>query len=527
MKIPALLAATLLAALPIRAADFDWQRAKEIHRRSESGQTISPEEQKILEEAKRLMASGQGPGGGGGGENRGGSGLTEAEKQRAMSIMERERSGQTISPEDKAFLEDAKRRYAGGGGGQARPQQPDASSTPRGPSIDWNRARELGERVAKGEKLSAEDQRFYDEAQRIRNGGRPAESAPAAAPANGSAIDWERARALFQREQRGEKLAPDDLKYLDEAKRLRERGAQAPAPKPPGEIAHFTPLTELTATYQGRDGGLYGGGRNEPPPALASAAQNAAAQIRPLDAAGKPSDSGRIVLLSIGMSNTTQEFSLFKKMADDDSRKSPKLVIVDGAQGGRDAPRWANADAEPWSVAAQRIADAGVTAQQVQVVWIKQAIAGARAPFPAEADRLRGYLGDIVRAARQHFPNLRIAYLSSRIYAGYATTQLNPEPHAYEAAFAIRDLIEQQGKGDAELNFDPGHGAVRAPLLLWGPYLWADGATPRKADGLSYVPEDFGGDGTHPSNSGREKVAQQLLAFFTKDPTAVPWFVKK
>jgi hypothetical protein len=35
-------------------------------------------------------------------------------------------------------------------------------------------------------------------------------------------------------------------------------------------------------------------------------------------------------------------------------------------------------------------------------------------------------------------------------------------------------------------------GPVRAPLLLWGPYLWADGATPRKSDGLFYAPEDLG-----------------------------------
>ena len=57
--------------------------------------------------------------------------------------------------------------------------------------------------------------------------------------------------------------------------------------------------------------------------------------------------------------------------------------------------------------------------------------------------------------------------------------------------------------------------------------LIAAGAKPNKADGFSYAPEDVVGDGTHPSQSGREKVAVQLLNFFTSDANAKPWFVKK
>ncbi len=55
-------------------------------------------------------------------------------------------------------------------------------------------------------------------------------------------------------------------------------------------------------------------------------------------------------------------------------------------------------------------------------------------------------------------------------------------------------------------------------MLLWGPYLWADGVNPRKGDGLVYKAADLGQDGTHPSNDGRDKVAQQLLKFFKADP---------
>lgn len=57
--------------------------------------------------------------------------------------------------------------------------------------------------------------------------------------------------------------------------------------------------------------------------------------------------------------------------------------------------------------------------------------------------------------------------------------------------------------------------------------LWADGIVPRKIDGLVWERNDLAGDGTHPSDSGRQKVADLLLKFFTEDPLASTSFVKK
>ena len=67
-------------------------------------------------------------------------------------------------------------------------------------------------------------------------------------------------------------------------------------------------------------------------------------------------------------------------------------------------------------------------------------------------------------------------------------------------------------------------GTVKAPVLLWGPYLWADGTKGRK-DGFVWQQADFGPDGTHPSPSGRRKVADMLLRFFKTDSTAKGWFL--
>src|SRR3989442_190765 len=117
------------------------------------------------------------------------------------------------------------------------------------------------------------------------------------------------------------------------------------------------------------------------------------------------------------------------------------------------------------------------------------------------------------------YPNLRLMYVSSRIYGGYASVALAPEPFAYESGFAFKWLVEDQINGDPALSY-PG----KAPWLAWAPYLWADGLTPR-SDGLTWACSDFQSDGTHPSPSGEQKVANLLLSFFKTDPTATSWFV--
>ena len=128
---------------------------------------------------------------------------------------------------------------------------------------------------------------------------------------------------------------------------------------------------------------------------------------------------------------------------------------------------------------------------------------------------LENALVKIVVKAGERFPNLRIVFLSSRIYGGYATGRLNPEPYAYESAFAVQGLITRQIKGDAALNPDVERGVLRAPVLVWGPYLWADGETLRKADGLVWQRTDFGEDGTHPDDTGTTESRRSIAGFFT------------
>jgi hypothetical protein len=297
------------------------------------------------------------------------------------------------------------------------------------------------------------------------------------------------------------------------------------------------PLPDLgTGIYRGFAGGLYPNGLNaRPAEHEAVGLYLAENEIQPRDAAGNvETNSGKIVLLSIGMSNTTQEWASkgtqnFRALANADPSRNPRLVIVDGAQGGQPADAWTNINAATWQIVqTNRLPAAGVTTQQVQVLWIKQAHARPSSAFPSHAQLLQRDVEKILQNAKIRFPNLKIAYLSSRTRA-YTTVQgsLNPEPQAFESAFAVRWIIEKQLSGASDVNYDPAKGAVVAPWISWGPYLWADGTTPR-SDGFTWLCNDLESDFTHPSAAGGvPKVGRQLLAFFKTDATATPWFLRK
>src|SRR5512145_1451328 len=128
------------------------------------------------------------------------------------------------------------------------------------------------------------------------------------------------------------------------------------------------PLTDMgKRKYRGHRGGLYLNGLNRPPQKYLRKGIEAAKRVRPIN--------GKIVLLSIGMSNASDEFSAFKRSADRDPQKNSSLVVVDGAQDGFGSRR---ARSQPifWENIDQRLAEAEATPEQVQAVWLKESVAG-------------------------------------------------------------------------------------------------------------------------------------------------------
>ena len=290
----------------------------------------------------------------------------------------------------------------------------------------------------------------------------------------------------------------------------------------------LTALTDFgTKTYEGKKAGLYPDGANERPAAHTAEGVKIAQAIKPLDRTGKTDETnGKIVWLSIGMSNTTQSTQVFLELMKDRPEKNPKLELVDGAFGGQAINQIVDPAAPYWNnIIEQRLKPRGLTPEQVQIIWYKQAEMGpTNTNFDEYPQELKTKYATAMRILKQKFPNLKLVYLSPRTYGGYAKTRLNPEPFAWYTGWAIKFLVEDQITGDANLRFQGDN--PPSAWLSWGPYIWANGETPN-ASGLSYVETDFVQDGTHPSMSGRQKVAKELHRFFTTDETATPWFVLK
>jgi hypothetical protein len=323
-----------------------------------------------------------------------------------------------------------------------------------------------------------------------------------------------------------------------------------PPPKPvvigPPTDTVRIPLTDLLAkTYYSIFGGIYPEGINQPPADHDSAARVRRNSIKPLDVNGDESPFGKYVLVAIGGSNTTQvwcsvrssppcgAWTFMGKAASDPSVNHYTMVIVNGAADSLDAPAWISAAAPAYErIKIARLAPLGLSENQVQAAWIDLSDPKPTASLPADsadAYALLANLGQVMRAVRVRYPNLRLVFVSSRLYGGYATEDLSGEPNGYETGFSVKWLIDSQIREVRGQQNNPRAGTLdytrkSSPLILWGPYMWANGLVPR-SDGVVWDRGDFEQDGIHPSQSGEAKAAGLLLDFFKTSPYTRCWFL--
>ena len=327
----------------------------------------------------------------------------------------------------------------------------------------------------------------------------------------------------------GRKPSPEDEEFVKKFNASRNRmTAEFKQTNTPKESVGITALNDLgSGMYKGEQGGLYPQGKNTPPAAHLKAGIAIAKSIQPLNAAGQPDPQGKIVLTSIGYSNWTLEWVVFVNHAMKDPERNPKVQVLDCAMSAQSNEMMAHSEAEYYKVVDKRLSQAGVTPAQVQIVMLKVATWQPWLPFPWEAKNLQSMEVSAVHVLRERFPNLKLLYVTSRMYGGYADIPLNPEPHALETGLAVKWLIGDQIAGKPELNFDAKKGPVRAPWMAWGPYLWADGVKGRE-DGLKWFRDDLrANDHTHPSQQGCEKVSKLLTDFLKNDPTTKVWYVRQ
>lgn len=291
------------------------------------------------------------------------------------------------------------------------------------------------------------------------------------------------------------------------------------------------PLTELGSNlYLNRySGGLFPGGTNTMPSAHATAGLSKSSLIQQRNSSGTATTTnGVIVMLSIGMTNTNLEFGQFETAVRTTLSGNRNVVVINGASGSEQyVTAWdQTSDTQYSRILSTLLTPRGLAESQVQAVWMKLAISSPTSSLASsttpDAYTLKATLGHVVRTLKSRYPNLQQVFFSSRSYAGYTSSAVNPEPYAYESGFAVKWLIEAQinqmdtGTVDSQagnLNYDNG----TAPWISWGPYIWANGTT-TSTDGVSWSQSDFQSNGLNVSTAGANKIRDELTEFFDNSP---------
>lgn len=295
-------------------------------------------------------------------------------------------------------------------------------------------------------------------------------------------------------------------------------------------------------TYKGLEGGLFPAHSNTEPvdhDAIGIAHRDG---IRPLDVNGRPTESGRYVLMSVGAAGVSagwcsvssappcDSWSFAGRAVSDPLVNHIGLVIVNGALPGATTTMWMSpASANYDRIRDTRLAPLGLSEKQVQVIWMD--VAGNDTAFRVTASAADGALrlrrlGATIRALKQRYPNLQLLFLSSRRYGGFSA---GGEPQAYESGFVVRWIVESQvneSRGQAP-NSDAGELSPStgiAPWISWGPYLWTRGELPRM-DGMTWTRADYDSTGVRFSRQGAEKLGGVLIEFFKGSALTRCWFL--
>lgn len=297
----------------------------------------------------------------------------------------------------------------------------------------------------------------------------------------------------------------------------------------------LVPLVDLkTGYYLGAyQGGLYPNGKNKVPNGHIKKGLKISKSIKPLDTLGNVNyETGKIVFAGFGGSTTGEPFNHLITIANADPTLNPCLKLLNATNAGEGLDKMNLDHPEYWDyIENNRLATKGYTREQIQIAWLFN---GSRSDtifdMPAYRDTIDNKLRRALIAMLAEYPNLKIVYLSSPYYAGYADptyelfTSIH-EPGSYRSGFGYKQAIEKQITGDINYRYsEPGK---VMPFILWGPYVWADGNNPRNYDSLYWDCEAdfrFDGGGFHLNGEGKDKFAYILHDFFAADTLSEIWY---
>ena len=227
---------------------------------------------------------------------------------------------------------------------------------------------------------------------------------------------------------------------------------------------------------------------------------------------------GVIGVVCIGMSNATQECSEWIRQITSawKSEVSSNVRVVDCAVGGHAIEKWIDPtfDATLWNDCINRkIPQAGLRLNQVRVIWHKAADQfgveddHTSLPFyPSPDSDYQNFFNNLTTFSarvKPMFPAVQAVYTSSRSYGGFTSNPARGEPLSYEEGHALNTWLSA-------------HTSVDGVWYGWGPYLWAPACESGETNGtgVCYIRSDYQGDGVHPSETGRVKIAREIHSFF-------------
>lgn len=260
---------------------------------------------------------------------------------------------------------------------------------------------------------------------------------------------------------------------------------------------------DAVTVYSGR----YGNGRSRVPDTHMQAAREQTLAIIARDAVGAPSENGRIVVACFGIPESHPDTRAFINSIKN-RKLAPSLLFIECTQPKAGLKEWASGGT-PWNGAASRLGWFGAAKPQVQIAWVH--ISDTALEYDRYQDIAAARLIDLLVTMKREMPNLTVVYLTSGRDMRY---ERKPEPYCYRFGYTIRSIILEQIAQNPNMNYDRSRGAVRMPLLLWGP----DDRMPSSASLPGSVLGEPGTVRVIDSDRGHA-----VFAYFLSDPAGSRW----
>ncbi len=293
------------------------------------------------------------------------------------------------------------------------------------------------------------------------------------------------------------------------------------------------PLNKMdTITYYGFQGGFYPNGYNTPQGQYAADLDSINHTIWGLDTAGnRKNKAGQIVIGGVGACLSGAPVNGLRRR-----KQNPNTVLninyVNFEFGGASFEHVADPNSTYWAHVDAKMPSQNTTYKQVQMLWLVTDDSSTITAFPDRALIAKENIKAAARTLKIKFPNLKILYLLGRPFTwdsaamhsvtGKIMNVRSKNPAPYNQGWAEKWAIEDQINGDPSVAYK-GPNAV-APIITWGQYQWTRGTEPN-LDGFQWLPTDTR-DGLHPTDAGKDKMAQYLWNFFYTDPYTTVWFLR-